>query len=128
MSHRSQTSKKRRVREELVDMTQDFENEDVSFGLINDLEEESIEECRGIARSDMSPRNLNVLNETPLVTTGTYYIIEYEWFRAETVSYLPMSYTYNLISLLLVLFFLLLPNTYERLNQFNSRQNNLVDT
>lgn len=51
MSHRSQTSKKRRVREELVDMTQDFENEDVSFGLINDLEEESI--------------------ETPLVTTGT---------------------------------------------------------
>lgn len=113
MSHRSQTSKKRRVREELVDMTQDFENEDVSFGLINDLEEESIEECRGVARSDMSPWNLNVLNETPLVTTGTYYIIEYEWFRAETV---PMSFTYNLISLLLVLFFLLLPNTYERLD------------
>jgi len=87
MSHRSQTSKKRRVREELVDMTQDFENEDVSFGLINDLEEE---ECRGVARSDMSPKHLNVLNETPLVTTGTYYIIEYEWFKAETVYLCPI--------------------------------------
>lgn len=87
MSHRSQTSKKRRVREELVDMTHDFEIEDVNFGLINDLEGETIEECRGVDRLDrfdVSPRNLNVLNET-LLATGTYnlYIIEYvngsEW-------------------------------------------------
>jgi len=80
MSHRSQTSKKRRVPEELVDMTQDFENEDVNFGLINDLEGETIElieECQDVVRSDVSPRNLNVLNETPLATIGTYTLLTY---------------------------------------------------
>jgi len=64
-------------------MIQDFGN-DVNFGLINDLEGEPIEECRGVDRFDVSPRNLYVLNETLLATaaTGTYYkLLNRKWFR-----------------------------------------------